>query len=84
MGPTHHLVTNVRFREAKSTVSVKSVLGLPSVHSHKVFKMLCIYFMITVFNTKNQFYYYLVQKKKDAFWRPLGIKKAHHRWALAL
>ena len=25
MGPTHHLVTNVRFRKTKSTVSVKSV-----------------------------------------------------------
>ena len=24
MGPTHHLVTNVRFRKTKSTVSVKS------------------------------------------------------------
>ncbi len=22
--------------------------------------------------------------KKDVFRRPLGIKKAHHRWALAL
>ena len=25
MGPIHHLVTNVRFRKTKSTVSVKSV-----------------------------------------------------------
>ena len=25
MRPTHHLVTNVRFRKTKSTVSVKSV-----------------------------------------------------------
>ena len=25
MGPTHHLVTNVRFRKTKSTVSVKSI-----------------------------------------------------------
>ena len=23
-------------------------------------------------------------REKDAFWRPFGIKKAHHRWALAL
>ena len=27
MGLTHHLVTNVRFRKTKSTVSVKSVSG---------------------------------------------------------
>ena len=27
MGPIHHLVTNVRFRKTKSTVSVKSVSG---------------------------------------------------------
>lgn len=40
--------------------------------------------MITAYSTKNQFYYYRVQEKKDAFWRTLGIKKAHHRWALAL
>ena len=26
MGATHHLVLNVRFRESKSTVKVKSVL----------------------------------------------------------
>ena len=31
MGSTHHLVANVRFREAKSTVSVKSVLEGHSV-----------------------------------------------------
>ena len=31
MGSTHHLVANVRFREAKSTVGVKSVLGEHSV-----------------------------------------------------
>lgn len=31
MGATHHLVANVRFREMKSTVSVKSVLGEHSV-----------------------------------------------------
>ena len=43
------------------------VLGLPSVHSHKVFKMLCIYFMITAFNTKNQFYYCWVQGKRTPF-----------------
>lgn len=23
-------------------------------------------------------------EKRTPFWRPLGIKKAHHRWALAL
>ena len=55
----------------------KSVLELPSVHSHKVFKMLCIYFMITAFSTKNQFYHCWVQGKRTPFWRPLGIKKAH-------
>ena len=27
MGPTHYLVTNVRFRKTKSTVSVKSDFG---------------------------------------------------------
>ena len=29
MGPTHHLVPNVRFRKAKSTVRVKSFFQAP-------------------------------------------------------
>jgi len=32
--------------------------------------------MITAFNTKNQFYYYLVQKKKDAILASFGYKKS--------
>lgn len=36
MGPTHHLVPNVRFRVAKSTVRVKSVFESPHCLSKNV------------------------------------------------
>ena len=36
MGPTHHLVPNVRFRVAKSTVRVKSFFGRGSFFTSTV------------------------------------------------
>ena len=81
MGPTHHLVPNVRFRKAKSTVRVKSVFdSLPLLflyNEYKIRKISIFYSLEFIFykgSEKGDDMNFVFYVKMELYYISLGLR----------